>query len=244
MIKPDVIITWAKHMDYPYARYALQRYRKYFNRVLIALTDHGKLEDYTTFLTNNIDASFKSVPMGQGDWRNNAVKTMLEKSDASDVMFLEQDLLIKDERFFEVLLNPIEYTFRYYEEQGRFHPACALVPRAIIEKTSKDFSARPPAFDHFGLFFREVTELANPVDLEALLLHSGEDYYHLAGLTQNYHALPYFKPDEFLTYNHYAKDLPIPHCEFRTIMAKVDVGFDKDKENKTVKGFFPEKEGE
>lgn len=239
MIKPDVILTWAQHMDYPYCRYLLQTYRHYFNEIYIGLTNHGKLENYTQFLVNNIDAHFKSIPMGEGDWRNNAVNTMLGQSNADHVLFFEQDFLVKDARLFEVILSNVEYDFIFYSEQGRMHPACALLPRATIDQTSKNFSARPPLYDHFGLFFREALNKKEGVDFEAVNIHEGEDYYHLAGLTQNYHATPYFKPKEFLTYNHYAQLLPIPYNEFKLIMEQIDEQFDMNQKDDTVASFFP-----
>lgn len=225
MIKPDVILTWGRHVDFPLCRYNLKRFAPYFNKVYIALTDHGMEADYTQFFTTNIDAQFKNLPLptGSQDWRNVAVNTMLEKSEATHVLFLEQDFLIKDDRFFEVLLNQSEYDFIYYDEQERVHPACALLPRHIIDQTSKDFSARPPAYDHFGLFFQEAIRLTNSADLETIGLHKGEDYYHLAGLTQNYHAKPFHKPNEFLTYNRYAMRLPsIVYPNFYMVMEEID----------------------
>lgn len=225
MNKPDVLVVWPKDTDYPLFRYSLEKYREYFDQVYIAISDNGTPEDYTHFLTNNIkDAHFKFIPRAEAgqDWRSVAVNTMLEKSTADRVLFIEQDFLIKDERFFEVLLNVNEYDALYYDEQGRMHPALALVPRHLIERTSKDFSARPPAYDHFGLFFKELIHLCNATDLETVGLHKGQDFYHLAGLTQNYHAEPFFKPNEFLTYNRYALKLPIPFNEFRDKMEQID----------------------
>lgn len=241
MIKPDVILTWGRHVDFPLFRYNLKRFRPYFNKVLIGVTDHGKAEDYTSFFMGNMDADFRSIPMGQGDWRNNAINVMLEKSEADHVLFLEQDFLVRDERFFEVLLNVNEYDFIYYDEQDRIHPACALLPRFIVEKTSKDFSARPPAYDHFGLFFQEALRITNSADLETIGLHKGEDFYHLAGLTQNYHATPYFKPNEFLTYNFFAQRLPVPYNDFKLIMEKItkDTSFEPSEANEVVLSMFP-----
>lgn len=224
MIKPDVIVTWGRHVDFPLFRYNLQRFRPYFNKVLIALTDHGKLEDYTHFFTNTIDAEFKSLvlPSAEQDWRNVAVNTMLDKSQADHVLFIEQDFLIRDERFFEVLLNVSDYDFIYYDEQERIHPACALLPRHVIDKTSRDFSARPPAYDHFGLFFQEAMRLTHSADLETIGLHKGEDYLHIAGVTQSYHTKPFHKPNQFLTYNRLSLNLPIVYNEFRFIMENID----------------------
>ena len=246
MVKPDVFLVWPQHIDYPFARYMLSRYRSYFAEVYIAITDHGQMEDYSQFLINNLSplAKLKRIPKGQGDWRNNAVHVLLSESTGSWVLFLEQDFLIRDERFFEVLLNTSDYNFLYYDHAGRVHPACALVTRDIIDKTGRNFSASPPAFDHFGLFFSEVLRMANSADLETLGLHDGEDYYHLAGLTENYHATPYHKPNQFLTYNHYAQQLPVAYNEFKLKMEAIDKKemFEESEADEIVHSMFPKKE--
>ena len=112
-----------------------------------------------------------------------------------------------------------------------------------MDKTSKDKSARPPAYDHFGLFFQEALRLSNSADLEQIGLHKGEDYYHLAGLVQNYHAKPFHKPNAFLTYNRLALDLPVAYNDFREKMEAID----KDPSNpffldEPTRNMFPRKE--
>ena len=245
--RPDLIVVWPKSVDYPLFRYNLKRFRNYFDQVLIAISDNGTLEDYTNFFTNNITgAHFKSILRAGGDqdWRNIAVNSMLEKSTSDRVLFIEQDFLIRDERFFEVLLNVNEYDFIYYDEGGRQHPACALVPRYLIDKTSRDFSARPPAYDHFGLFFRELNQLGHGADLETIGLHDRVDHLHLAGTCQNYHAKPFHKPNQFLSYNRLCLDLPVVFNEFKEKM----IAIDKDPSNpffldEPVRSMFPRKEG-
>jgi hypothetical protein len=239
VIIPDLIMIWPRHVDYPYARWSLERFKPYFGKILIGLTDMGKLEDYTQFFVNNVDAEFKNIPMGQGDWRNNAVNTMLEYSTADHVVFLEQDFLIRDARLPEVIFNTnLDYNTVTYDEHGRTHPAFALVPRELIEKTSKDFGANPEAgYDHFGKFFRELSRFANACDITDLGLKEHDDFYHMAGLTQNYHARPYFKPSEFLTYNHYSLQLPVKQSEFAMVMEKVDK--EPFVEDEQMRKFFP-----
>ena len=247
MQKPDLIIVWPKSIDYPLFRYNLARFRHYFEQVYIAISDNGVTEDYTNFLTNNItNVHFKAIPRvaaGQ-DWRNVAVNTMLEKATSDHVLFLEQDFLIRDERFFEVLLNQHEYDFIYYDEDGRIHPGCALVPRYLIDKTSKDFSARPPAYDHFGLFFLEIGRMSVSADLEMIGLHKGEDFLHLSGCTQNYFAKPFHKPNQFKSYNRLCLNLPVVFNEFKEKM----IAIDKDLStpfflDEPVRSMFPRKVG-
>lgn len=248
MIKPDVVVVWPKDTDFPLFRYNLRRFREYFDKVLIAVSDNGTLENYTDFFHQELSdiAQLKTIPVVDGtkDWRNVAINIMLEKSTASHVLFIEPDFLVRDERFFEVLLNVNEYDFLYYDESGRMHPACLLTSRDLIDKTTKDFSARPPAYDHFGLFTMELMRMSNSADLDTIGLHDREDYYHLAGLTQNYHAKPYYKPNEFLTYNRLSLNLPVKYNEFRLLMEQIDT----DKSNpfliaEVVKAMFPREEG-
>lgn len=243
MIKPDCLISWPKHIDYPLFRYNLKRFKPYFNEIYIAFTDMAQEQDYSQFLIEELfmTAQCKVLPRvaGTKDWRNEAMRTLLEKSDASHVLFLEQDFLIRDERFFEVLLSQTEYDFVYHKEGERVHPACALVKRASLNQTSKDFSAKPPAYDHFGLVFNQLIGLTNHTDLEGLGLHDKEDYFHLNGLSQNYVAEPYYQPEQFLTYNHYALNLPIKYSAFSLRMLEVDEAFDEAKEDPIVKSMFP-----
>jgi hypothetical protein len=224
MIKPDLLVVLPKDTDFPIFRYNLTRFRDYFSKILVGINNNGGTEDFTEFFRNNIPGTIYRIddtPAGM-DWRDFAVKILLKHSDASHVFFTEPDFLIRDERFFEVLGNVTEYDFLYYDEGGRMHPSCLFAPRHLIDKTSLDFAARPPAYDHFGLFTKELARISNSADLDMVGLRQGTDFYHLAGLTQNYHAQPYFKPNEFLTYNRYALRLPIAYNNFRTKMEEID----------------------
>lgn len=224
--KPDVILVWPRHIDFPLARFNLMRFKEYFNEVYIGLTDMAQLEDYTQFLVNALPwVHFKAIPRAEAgkDWRDVAVNTLLEKSTAKNVLFLEPDFLIRDEQIFEVILNTsMDYNTVLYDEGGRIHPAFCFTERALVDQTSKDFSANPPIGDHFYKFFKELMRVGRCVELEDLGLHDREAFYHLAGLTQNYHAQPFHKPNEFLTYNRYAMKLPVPYGEFLKVMEKID----------------------
>lgn len=225
MIKPDLLTVIPRDVDFPLFRYNLERFKKYFDQIYIAINDNGFATDYSDFFITSIPfAHFKKTPRGGGDvdWRNVAMNTLLDKSTADWVLFLEPDFLIRDDRFFEVLLNVSDYDFIFYEEGERIHPACALLPRHIIERTSKDFSARPPAHDHFGQFFKQASLITNSADLETIGLRDKEDYVHIAGVTQSYHAKPFHKPNQFLTYNRLCLKLPVQFNEFRQTMESID----------------------
>lgn len=246
MIKPSVIVCWPTHVDYPLFRYNLERFKSYFDTVFIAITQRTIPDPYyMEFVRQQLPwVRFESVS-SDGDWRSIQIKDIVDNFVTSSyVLFLEQDFLIRDKRFFEVILNQFEHPVVYYEEGERIHPACALVPLDVIRKTSRDFSARPPAYDHFGLFFREVLRMTHGTDLESLGLHSGEDYYHMAGFTNNYHCIregqPLYKPDEFVAYNRYVQTLPVAqHPVFLERCKAIEERYGKGDGNSFIKEFFP-----
>lgn len=247
MVEPDVIVTLPRHIDFPFFRYAIDRYRNYFRQVLIGLTDHGMKKDYSTFLINNTRASFKKIKRAEGheDWRNKAVNYMLEKSYSDYVLFLEPDFLIRDERFFEVLFSNREYNFIYYKEDNRIHPACAFIRRDLIDKTRKDFSAKLSTFDHFGIFFDEILRNGcNHCTLEDIGLLKGVDYLHLGGLTQNYYTQPYYNKKEFLTYNRLCMRLPVVFNEFKDKMIAINQKNLDEISSAVVCDMFPKAEKE
>lgn len=248
MIKPDVIVSWPHHMDYPLFRYNMQRFKKYFGNIYVTFTQNTMPDPhYNRFLIKNVPEIQFITPLdAPGDWRDVSVNFILKNySKASHVLFLEQDFLIRDRRFFEVVFTEFQYNFMYYQEGERIHPAFALVPREVIDKTSKDFSARPPLYDHFGLFFREVGELANGVNIENIGLHDFEDYHHMAGFTQNYNCIkegqPLYRPEEFLSYNHYVQKVPVVQDpSFLELCQYIEKEYGSGDTKGYIKNFFSE----
>lgn len=214
MIKPDVIISWPKHMDYPLFRYKLEQWRGYFNNVFIAFTQDTNPVDVSQFVVNNVkDVTFVKSPVKYEDWRQNAVRDVIDNFvDNEYVLFFEQDFLINGFSFFDRVFD-LHRDYIGYIEGERMHPAFAVVRTEVIHETSKEFSAQPPKYDHFGKFFAEVTNKHEYMDLKDFDFVEREDFYHMAGLTQNYHVFdegqPFYKPDEFLTYNALSLQLPI-----------------------------------
>lgn len=250
MTKPDVICSWPHHADYPLFRQMILENRKYFDHVYVVFTQSTMPDPhFNRFLLKNVPyMEFISPPDSVGDWRNTAINYVLDHySKAKNVLFLEQDFLIRDKRFWEVLFRDFEHNFIYYQEGERIHPACALVTREVIDRTSRDFTARPPLYDHFGLFFREVNAMANGINIEDLGLHSNEDYYHMAGFTQNYYCIqnnqPLYKPEEFLAYNHYVQKVNVlqhpVYVETSQLIERLYGSGDKDG---FIRSFFPKNE--
>ena len=117
-MKPDLLVVWPIDTDFPLFRYNLTRYAmRYFNRVIVGISNNNTGTDYTEFFKNNIPGEVISIPPtppGQ-DWRSFATNILLKHSDADYVLFTEPDFFPKDERFYEVLCNQTEYDFIYYE---------------------------------------------------------------------------------------------------------------------------------
>src|ERR1035437_1020853 len=209
-MKPNLLVTWPISCDYPLFRYNLKRFRKYFQDIYIGFTNHHLDEDYSEFIRKDLDAHFLDIKI-RGEWRDDAVNQLLDiMTPCTHVLFMEQDFLIKDESFFERLFAQ-DHDFLYYNEgKNRLHPAFALVKRDIIEKTHRNFSAVHPK-DHFGWFFDEVQLQVPGKDIEQWVKWK-EDFYHLAGLTQNYKCIKYgdglFRPESFLYFNYRSSLLP------------------------------------
>lgn len=255
MIKPTVILTWPIHIDFPLFRYNLERFKDYFENVVITFSNINQQESYRSYIVKDLPfATFVGNTGDKKDWRDDAVNLALDKApSASWYLFMEQDFLIRDVRFFEVVLNtPHEYNFVYFKEDTRIHPGFVLVNGDLVRKTSRDFAANPPAWDHFGKFFRELGDLTEGVDIETLGLRAKVDYYHLAGLTQNYACFknnqPFYKPDEFLTYN--METLELMQHQYVTlpenfmkmcleISVKEGVGSSLEGKNEFIRDFFP-----
>ncbi len=253
MINPkqvDVIVPWPVHMDYPIFRYNIERFRRYFNNVYFVKTQDTMPENYFEFLMGTMrDVTWiKPPPVNGADWRNVATReVLLNHSKSEYVLFLEQDFLIKDQRLFEVIYSDLEYNTFVYIEGDRVHPAFALAPRELIDRTSMDFGVQTPQYDHFGWFFKELLPLTNYVSLEDIALHSKQDFYHMAGLTNNYWVYqlgqPFYKPEEFLVYNHLSQKVPLPQpANFRKLCEAIENKFGHANLDIFLKDFFPKEE--
>ena len=185
--------------------------------------------NYTNFLMDNMHGVyFVAIEHKGSDWRNDAVNEVLAKIKTDEpICFMEQDFLIKDESFFEKVFSK-DHRFIYFTEGDRIHPAFAVVDRALIEQSSKDFSAYPSTYgDHFAKFFSELT---TGINIEELGVKRDKDYHHLNGLSQNYHNFklkqPFYRSEEFLYYNNACRYLPIEnHPEFFQLELSIDREF-------------------
>lgn len=252
LLKPSLLCCWPAHIDYPLFRLRLRLLREYFGDVIIAITQeaHGESRLADEVLNDLLIPKIVfHVQEQQGDWRNNAVREALQRARDPYVLFLEQDFLFKQTVLDEVLETKKDFV--YYKEGDRVHPAFALVRRELLNRTSKDFSASPPEFDHFGLFFQELWRLSKDrkggeyerISITRYSLLNGRDFYHLGGLTQNYHCFkhqqPFYQPETFLAYNYYVQQLPInQHPDFIKLAREIEDTHGQGDREGSIKHFF------
>lgn len=195
MIKPDVIVVWPKHCDYPLFREFLRSNKDLFNKVIIAITQIESDWDFTEEIKALADEDtivFNSVSFG--DWRDAATNQALNMSEDPWVLFIEQDFFISRDELVKVFERDLQTGFK---ESERIHPGFLLVHKRKINNTSKNFEAKPPYYDHFGMFTQQIGDLE--------FLEPGT-YRHMNGLTHNFTLCMrnepqyIYKKDEFIAY--------------------------------------------
>jgi hypothetical protein len=216
-MKPDVLITWPSGVDYPLCRLQLRTYRKYFTDILLTFYPHGT-PDFTEFVRKS-HKEFKIVlsdVIGE-TWREEAVLAGLKESKSPEVLFTEQDFFWKDEKFLERVSEARnKYDIVGIKQGNRLHPCFLQTSRALIDKTSKDFSVRGDDKDHFQKFSEEVLALGSFIDLKDLGLFEGRDWFHFSSMTWNLFRIKddntreMHEVNEFLVYNAYSRTKRIP----------------------------------
>lgn len=244
MIKPAALITWPCHVDFPLFRHNLNRYRHFFKDIFIAFTNEAQPINYRAWIMNNLPFVQFTKPLHQKtDWRDDTVNSLLTLDTTADYyIFLEQDFLVDNETFWDKILTSDE-PFIYYEEGGRIHPAFSIVKRDLVNKTSLNFAANPPGYDHFGKFFQEIKAMTPGKDIRDFGLKERENFYHIAGLTQNYYCVdndqPLYKPDEFLAYNILSIVLPYQNPNFYNREFKIAEKYGYSDNETFLSKFFP-----
>lgn len=145
----DVIVSWPRSCDYPAWRQFIRDERHRFGEVFVVFTElPGK--DISGFVRANFpEATFIDSPATHGrDWRDVAVNAALDRSTASHVWFTEQDFEITDpEVFWPQLTGDVAGV---HLDDRRYHPACLLVSRSLVETSGRHFGTDPYFGDHFG----------------------------------------------------------------------------------------------
>ena len=202
-MKPDVVLTWPRHADYPIFRAWLERERGHLGYVSVAFTEHHVGRDYRPYLRHELLLRVPGVhlvdaPREDGrDWRDTAVNLALDRVHGDWVLFMEQDFIVTDDRAFREAIVRTTCSGSHvvgagYVDRGdgdRLHPSCLLVRRDVVEQTSRYFGPEP--VDHFHAFGREVQEhglvddLLSRLDQAPEFGHTGH-FAHVGGLTQNH----------------------------------------------------------
>jgi len=212
-----VFVVQPVHIDYPLFRHRLTQLHRLVKDIYIVFSDAQFLHNYQKFIVNSLPfVHFVSPMKTEPDWRDDAIRSILTRSiEADRILFLEQDFLFTDQ-FMPCILSAEfnDYDFIFYKEGDRYHPAFCLVRYDLIVRTDCNFAAKPPAYDHFGSFFKQVLNLSKySLDIEQVGFKKQQDFCHLGGLTQNYHCLdnnqPLYKPNEFYTYNYLSINVPV-----------------------------------
>lgn len=183
----DLILSWPKNCDYPLWRQFLRDNRNRLNRVIIVFIENeppnlqeflqkNMMEDNVTFVTNRDHSADE-------DWRDVAVNEALKYSDSEWVWFTEQDFIIMDSEFWQVVqqLATVEKSIAVYEAAStRIHPCCWFLHKTILSQIKKDFSAKPPEYDHFGCIQKQLNEKVITAVIPQYT------YLHLNGLSHNW----------------------------------------------------------
>lgn len=208
-MKPDVLVTWPAHCDYPLWRRWLAGERERFAKVIVAFSPTPGLQDLREHVRSvTPDVTFLDTRWEDGwDWRDAAVNAALDASSAEWVWFTEQDFLVQSPRFW-----PFVESFEHCREaigtrqgQERWHPCCLFVRRDWIDRTGRYFGSDP--VDHFCAFGRELEELGARIeDIDDWIARTPSVHYtHMAGLSHNHSLVERgepvtYRPDEFARY--------------------------------------------
>lgn len=184
----DVIVSWPRTCDYPLWRQFIHDERDRFGEVFVVLTDLAG-RDISSFVRRQFPDVTVVESDGIGEWRDAAVNTALDRSKASHVWFTEQDFTVT-EAFWPQFTGDLA---GICIDDRPLHPACLLVARELIERTSRYFGTDPG--DHFHTFGTELVALATP----RIITHG---FRHFQGISESQMLLwlgeqVRFRPDQF-----------------------------------------------
>jgi len=223
-MKPDLLICWIKHTDYPIFRMLLERHRKFFDKVIIYWSEHFRHIYFDKFIEealSHLDITFLpniEYQYGKEDWRNVATHHMLKHSTNEWVCSIEQDWFAKD---YSGLLEAVQKSAAdadligwWQENNDYIHPSFWFIKRSVLEQTTKDFAAHDE-HDHFGWITHDVKKLGKKiVTTKQLGYKDFEDTFHLGGINQNYlngldEGFVFHRPDIFYVYNYFCRQTPV-----------------------------------
>lgn len=191
MFKPDIVVQWCVHCDYPLFRKFIEKYRDRFGKVILYPSrQHGSV-DLEAFAKENFDVTWVEpveIDYGVEDWRQAETIPCLAHVTSDWVWFMEQDFFTDDwNRLFKEIDKAVEQD---YDMIGLWnpthypyvHPCFLLMKTELLEETNKDFSAHPDinGCDHFAMLTRDAENLG------AKIFKFEEQWpylMHLGGLT-------------------------------------------------------------
>jgi hypothetical protein len=207
MIHPDLINVWPKDILYlPFIR-RIKKDRHLFNQVITVISEGSPRHNYTEEIIKSIPdltvlrPNMLELTAGGKDWRDVAVKEALGRVNSDYILFMEQDFLVEDGFFGKLFKKAEGLDAVGFEDHNRLHPACLLVKREALDKTSKDFAAYPPENDHFAIVTQQLMAMRCKTFQELGL----DGWYHLASLTFNIRLDEeekpvQYRPDEYKLY--------------------------------------------
>ncbi len=207
----DLILCWPDNGDYPLFRQFIHDNRALFGKVIVVFTQTYIRPNISTFIVKAmrednvllLNSPHDPINHPEDDWRNIAVNEALKYSNASHVLFIEQDFIIKDLAQFNAAI--CDYIQSGEEvigvmDKDRLHPCYLLMKRSFLNRLTPDFSAHPPDYDHFGSIQKQLESRHHkPAIIPESL------YLHLNGCSSNWNLIlsgqqPNWQPEQFKTY--------------------------------------------
>lgn len=251
MKKPDLMICWIRHVDFPLARQWIRDHREFFGKIIIYWSEHFRdmyLDKFMEESLKDLDIVFLQpieYEYGVSDWRNIATTLMLSHSGSEWICSVEGDFLTTD---WTKLLEAVTEASKTYDflgfkgHQGQnthqapyltgnyVHPAFWFMKRETLERTNKDFSADPKrGADHFGLITQDAERLGIPIWYTQDNGFPEETTFHLGGINHAYlnglddPNFVFHRPELFLLYNYYSMKADVPQDPlFMEVMEKMD----------------------
>lgn len=222
LFKPDLIITWPKHLDFPLWRQQLRDNRNRFNKVIIVFTEMNVGKDYSKdiksyMLEDNVTFVDNDPVYGKDDWRNVATRKALDYSDSEWIFFTEPDFFW-GELFWQKVYDHINKVgYIRVNVEGRVHPCCIIIKHSVLNKTDKNFSVTPNISDHFG-------KIQDQLFREPYYEIPHNYWTHLGGLSQNMYIMMNggtveYEPKAFRNYVEECLEVEVPmHNDFRELL--------------------------
>jgi hypothetical protein len=249
-MKPDLLVDYSKHCDYPIFRRFLRRHRDFFGKIIIYFNEafrHMYYDVWTEEAMKDLNIDFiHSVEYKYGieDWRNVGTQEMLKRSESEWICSIEQDFFAKDwDKLFSAVSEASKtfdlVGYKGYQGQagqehqtyltGNYcHPAFWFMKRSALEKTNKDFSAdTKKGADHFGLITQDCEKLGIPIWYTQEHGFPETEAFHQGGITMNYlefkEGYTPTNTELFYLYNYYSMFVEPQNEQFLALCKEIDL---------------------